>query len=37
MINAERIVRELDSRLDHAVNLVLYGRAKPLVLEMAFD
>jgi len=27
MINAERIVRELDSRLDHAVSLVLYGRA----------
>ncbi len=27
MINAERIVRELDSRLDHPVSLVLYGRA----------
>lgn len=27
MINAERIVRELDSRLDHAVRLVVYGRA----------
>ena len=27
MINAERIVRELDSRLVHEVSLVLYGRA----------
>lgn len=26
MINAERIVRELDSHLDHEVRLVLYGR-----------
>ena len=33
MINAERIVRELDSRLDHAVTLVLYGRA---ALALAF-
>jgi hypothetical protein len=27
MNNAERIVRELDSRLDHSVRLILYGRA----------
>jgi hypothetical protein len=27
MSNAERIVRELDSHLDHEVRLVLYGRA----------
>ena len=27
MINAERIVRELDAHLDHEVRLVLYGRA----------
>jgi hypothetical protein len=27
MINAERIVRELDARLDHEVRMVLYGRA----------
>lgn len=27
MINAERIVRELDSHLDHEVRLVIYGRA----------
>lgn len=27
MTNAERIVRELDRHLDHAVRLVLYGRA----------
>jgi hypothetical protein len=27
MNNAERIVRELDSRLDHPVRLILYGRA----------
>src|SRR5882762_371264 len=27
MINSERIVRELDSHLDHEVRLVLYGRA----------
>lgn len=27
MINAERIVRELDFRLDHPISLVLYGRA----------
>jgi hypothetical protein len=27
MINAERIVRELDSHLNHEVRLILYGRA----------
>jgi hypothetical protein len=27
MTNAERILRELDSHLDHEVRLVLYGRA----------
>jgi hypothetical protein len=27
MINAERILRELDAHLDHEVSLVLYGRA----------
>jgi hypothetical protein len=27
MINAERIVRELDAQLQHEVRLVLYGRA----------
>jgi len=27
MINAERILRVLDERLDHEVSLVIYGRA----------
>jgi hypothetical protein len=34
MINAERILRVLDGRLDHEVSLVLYGRA---ALALGFD
>lgn len=34
MINAERILRALDSRLDHEVALVVYGRA---AIALGFD